>query len=471
MSGAAPGRPGVGAEPRSGGVSFWWEALGGPPARRPRLEGTREADVAIVGAGYTGLWTAYELKRAAPELEVVVLEREHAGFGASGRNGGWLSGLLAGRRERFAESGGRDGVIAAQRAMVATIDAVRDRLEEEDVDCDLLHGGLLLVATNPPQLERLREHLAYQREWGFGEDDWHLLGRDELAARVRVEGAVGALHSPHCARIHPVKLVRGLAAAVERRGVTIYEDTPVTEVAPRRVTTAAGSVNARWVVRATEGYTAGLPGLRRELLPMNSAMIVTEPLADDAWAEIGWSGGEAMNHRAHRYCYLQRTADGRIAIGGRGHPYRFGSRTDRAGEIPDATIAELRERLVDLFPRLRGVSVARGWAGVLGVPRDWCSSVGADPDTGLCWAGGYVGDGVSTANLAGRTLRDLILRRDTELTRLPWVDRHAPRWEPEPFRFLGVQGIYGLYRLADAAESRGRHPSRIGRVADRISGR
>jgi glycine/D-amino acid oxidase-like deaminating enzyme len=245
----------------------------------------------------------------------------------------------------------------------------------------------------------------------------------------------------------------------------------VTEIRPGVAGPARGDVRARWVVRATEGYTSGLAGERRTLVPLNSSMVVTEPLGDAVWAELGWDGAETLEDSAHAYCYLQRTADGRIAIGGRGVPYRYGSRTDRAGEVAERTIAELRERLVKLFPSAREVAIDHAWAGVLGVSRDWCPSVGVDRDRGLAWAGGYVGDGVSTTNLAGRTLRDLILGRESELVTLPWVGHAWRRWEPEPLRWLGIRGVYALYRRADREEERTGRPSRMAAMADHISGR
>jgi glycine/D-amino acid oxidase-like deaminating enzyme len=446
-------------------TSFWWRALGGLPEPRPPLPGACEADAAIVGAGYTGLWTALYVKRARPDWRVVVLEREVAGFGASGRNGGWLSGLLAGSRERFAATHGREAVIAAQRAMLATVDEVA----AQGIGCDLVKGGSVRLATTAPALRRLQEELAYERTWGFGEDDWRGLGPGELG--VHADRVLGALWTPHCARVQPAKLVAGLAALCEREGVEIFEHTAVLRTLPRRAVTARGAVDARWIVRATEGYTPGLPGFKRAIVPLNSSMIVTEPLPEATWAAIGWDGCETVLDGAHAYCYLQRTADGRIAIGGRGIPYRFGSRTDAGGELAPRTARELRERLVRLFGVLDGVRIADGWAGVLGVSRDWCPSVGADAATGLAWAGGYVGDGVSTANLAGRTLRDLITGEDSELTRLPWVGRHARDWEPEPLRYLGIHGVYSLYRRADRAEERTGRPSRIAKLADLVSGR
>ncbi|MEA2201826.1 MAG: hypothetical protein QOI89_2422 [Solirubrobacteraceae bacterium] len=456
---------------RTGELGFWWRSLGGPPPARAPLPGPTEADVAIVGAGYTGLWTAYYLKRADPSLRIVILEREVAGYGASGRNGGWVSGFFSGPARVYERRGGREGFLALQRAMFATVDEVGGVLAEQGIDADLVKGGHLSVAVNEAQALRLDDSVAGARELGLGEGDLRELGADELAQRLRVAGARGATFSPHVARVHPAKLVLGLAAAVEELGVSIHETTPVSEIRPHAAVTPAGVVDARWVVRATEGYTAGLRGQRRALVPMNSSMIITEPLAAEAWEEIGWAGREVLSDAAHVYVYLQRTADGRIAIGGRGMPYRFGSRTDGAGVTAPETVASLRAKLVEMFPATGRVAIDHAWSGVLGVPRDWCVSVDADPDTGLAWAGGYVGEGVAAANLAGRTLRDLILGERSELTALPWVGRRPRRWEPEPIRWGAIHGVYSLYRRADRSERRTGRPSRLGHAVDALSGR
>ncbi len=427
--------------------------------------------MAIVGAGFTGLWTAYYLKRAQPSLRIVVLEREIAGFGASGRNGGWVSGFFSGPERRYEGRGGHEAFAALQRAMFETVDEVGRFLTEHDIDAGFVKGGHLSVALNEAQALRLREGVRRGREHGLGEPDLRELSPAELEQRLRVAGARAGTYSPHVARVHPAKLLVGLATAVERLGVTIHEGTPVTEIRPRAALTPAGTLRARWVVRATEGYTASLRGLRRELVPMNSSMIITEPLSAGAWQEIGWTGSETVNDAALAYVYLQRTADGRIAIGGRGVPYRFASRTDGRGETARATIDGLHEKLVAMFPSAAHAEVDHAWSGVLGVPRDWCASVVADPGSGLAWAGGYVGEGVAAANLAGRTLRDLILGERSGLTALPWVGHRPRRWEPEPIRWGAIRGIYSLYRRADRDEGRGGGPSRLGRLADTLSGR
>ena len=450
--------------------SFWLDQLGSRP-RRPALTGEREADVCIVGGGFTGLWTAYELKRADPSLVVVVLEAQHVGFGASGRNGGWVLGKLSGSSEAWRQRRGPNGARMMVRAIQQTVEEVGTVVAREDIECDWQHGGSLTVAQSDIQLERLRAQAAAERQ-ALGEDlAWQLLDAGALAARLTVADGRGALYTPHCARVQPARLVDGLAAAAERAGAVIYESTAVSTIEPALAVTAGGTVRARYVLRATEGYTADLKGEHRALLPMNSSMIVTEPLDETTWAQIGWDGAETVLDGSHLYTYSQRTADGRIAIGGRGVPYRFGSRTDREGPVPERTVHELRARLATLFPSLRDAPVARAWHGILGVSRDWCPTVGLDSVTGLGYAGGYAGEGVAASNLAARTLRDLVLGRDTELTRLPWVGSPARDWEPEPLRFIGARGIYTLYRLADRQERRTDRTSRIATFADRIAGR
>jgi glycine/D-amino acid oxidase-like deaminating enzyme len=303
------------------------------------------------------------------------------------------------------------------------------------------------------------------------EEDLRELGPAELDERVRVAGATGASFTPHVARVHPAKLVSGLASAVERLGVTIYERTPVSEIRPHEAVTATGAVRARWVVRATEGYTARLPGLRRLLVPVNSSMIVTEPLSSAVWEQIGWQAAETLGDLANVYVYLQRTADGRIAIGGRGVPYRFGSGTGGLGETARSTIDSLQRKLGAMFPAAAEAQTEAAWSGVLGVPRDWRPGVAADSASGMAWAGGYVGLGVAASNLTGRILRDLLLGERSELTRLPWVGRRPRRWEPEPLRWAEIRGVYAAYRAADRLEARSGRPSRLARAIDLVSGR
>lgn len=466
-------------------VSHWFARLdpAGMPAPRPRLDGDARVDVCIVGGGYTGLWTALELRRSHPDLDVLVVEREVCGFGASGRNGGWVQGELAGSTESWERRGGPGAAVRMHHAIRDTLGEIEDAVQREGIACDWHRGGTLTVAQTPLELGRLRAAADAARAagtWADGEDAF--LGAEELRERVAIRGGQGAWANPHCARVQPAALARGLADAVARAGARIVEDTPVTAIEPARGTVPAkahtphGTVTARWVVRATEGYTAGLPGERRTIAPITSSMIVTEPLSADLWGAIGWDGAETILDGGHQYHYLQRTADGRIAIGGRGVPYGYGSDTRREGPLPASTQRTLRGSLVRLFgDDMQDVRIDGAWHGVLGVPRDWTPFVGADEETGLAFAGGYVGEGVAAANLAGRTLRDLLVgRRRSELATLPWVlpaGTTPPRWEPEPLRWTGIRSVYALLGLADEIEHRTGKPSRVAAVANRIAGR
>jgi glycine/D-amino acid oxidase-like deaminating enzyme len=464
---------------RNGDVSFWQASLGAPD-RRPPLDGDRDADVCIAGAGFTGLWAAYHLARARPQLRVVVLERACVGYGASGRNGGWLTPAFAAPRERLVRAHGREAVQTLERALRDSVADVLAVCAQEEIDCDALAGGVLRVARGPAQAARLRAAVAAERAWGGDADALVWLDADALAARVRVVGASAAAWSPDGVRIQPAKLVRGLAAAAERRGVRIFEQTGVRELraaaaggGTAAAVTDRGTVRAPLVLSCVEGFTPQLRGQRRALLPLNSALVVTEPLSEAAWAAIGWESGELLGDAAHAYVYAQRTADGRIALGGRGVPYRYGSRTDRDGRTQRRTIERLARTLRALFPAAADAAIDHAWCGVLGVARDWQPAVRLDRASGIGFAGGYVGNGVGAANLAGRTLRDLALGEETELVRLPWVGHAAGRWEPEPLRWLGTTAVYALYRAADRREaaSGSARTSALARAADLLAGR
>lgn len=458
---------------KNGNVSFWYADMGGVPGYRVPLGGDIDVDVCIVGAGFTGLWTAYYLKQAQPDLSVAVIEKEFAGFGASGRNGGWCSGEFGWSRRKYLNSGTREGLISFESQLRATVAEVERVTQKEGIDCDFRMTECLTYACTPAQWDRLQDEHAEAMAWSVPEDRLSLIDGPQAAARIRVPNAQGALVRRHVARVQPAKLVRGLAEAVERLGVRIYEQTTVTGIEKGRVSTDRGRVKAHRIVRATEGFTHGIPGNEREWIPMNSAIIVTEPVPDALWQQIGWDDYQLLADASHAYCYAQRTRENRIAIGGRGVPYRYGSRTDTRGQTQGETIAALREILYRMLPQTRDLRLDHAWCGVLGVPRDWCATAGLNPKTGIGWAGGYVGIGVSTSNFAGQTLADLVLDRQTERTDLPWVNRRPRKWEPEPFRWLGVHGMYWLYHLADRREraAGGHRTSRLATLANRLTGR
>ena len=451
--------------------SMWLDGLPGELAPRPSLTGPTEVDVAIVGAGYTGLWTAYYLRQADPSLRVAVLEKEIAGFGASGRNGGWCSSYFAASPGTIAEAFGRDAAIAMQRAMFDTVDEVGRVVAAEGIDARFHKGGALTLATSPTQLERLVEEIDHEREWGFGDEDYAYLNAAQAAERIRVEGCLGAIYSPHCACVDPARLARGLAEVVERSGVTIYERTPALSLSPHEVATPAGVVKAGVVVNALEAYVSVLPGHARDMVPLYSVMIGTEPLPASFWDQVGWSGREVFGDERNLIIYVMRTEDDRIAIGGRGAPYHFGSRIRDEYDLAPKVFAELHGVLRTLFPAIGEARITHTWGGCLGVPRDWFTSVGYEPETGMAWAGGYVGDGVSTTNLAGRTLAELIAGADHGLGGLPWVNHRSKRWEPEPFRWLGVNLALLAMDSADRFEARTGRASKRADLTARLVGR
>jgi glycine/D-amino acid oxidase-like deaminating enzyme len=424
--------------------------------------------VAIVGAGFTGLWTAYYLLEADPSLSVLVLEAEHVGFGASGRNGGWVSALYPVGARTLARAHGEPATRDQYAALRESVDEVGRVAGADGIECGYHKGGTLVVAGNRAQATRARAEARDSDYWGTG-TTW--LHRSAAAERLAARGSCGATFNPNCARIHPFRLVLGLARAVESKGALINERTPVTSLGERRLRTSQGAVvKARHVIRATEAWTARLPGHRRTVAPVYSLVVATAPLPKSLWDEVGLTDAETFSEHRHVIVYGQRSVDDRIVFGGRGAPYHFGSGI-RAEFDSDATVFRtLRRSLTQLLPAVEGVEFTHAWGGPLGIARDWHPGVGYDPSTGMGHAGGYVGDGVALSNLAGRTLADLVTTRDTALTRLPWVHHRSRRWEPEPLRWLGVNAGLQLATLADREELLTGRPALLGAALSALTG-
>ena len=432
---------------------------------RPPLEGDTSVDVAIVGGGFTGLWTAYYLTERNPSLSILVIEREICGFGASGRNGGWAVGELAAGFEAYARRSNPDAAGRLLAHVHGAVDEIGRVAATEAIDCGFAKGGVIRFARSPAQAERQAAEIKANRAHGIGADIIRLLEPEEVRRFARPTDLHGGIFYAPCAALDPARLVRGLAAVVESRGVRIVEQTGATAIREGSVTTTGGRVRARAVIRATEAYTRDLPGERRTLVPLYSLMIATEPLDADTLAEIGLDTRPTFADDRYAVIYGQRTADNRIAFGGRAIPYLYGSRIDPATEQDRRSHDLVRSALVDIFPVLRDVAIAHEWGGVLGAPRNWVPAVRYDHRAGLGTAGGYVGEGVAPSNLAGRTLADLITGTESELTELAWVGIKSRSWEPEPLRWLGVRGTRAVMAWADRAEFRSGRSSRLGRVA------
>jgi len=457
-------------------ASFWLDDLvtTGRDDLAPRraLEADARFDVCIVGGGLTALWTAYSLATADPDLKIAVLEREISGFGASGRNGGWCSALFPRSPGSLERQHGFDAAVAMRRAMVDTVDEVGRVTAREGVDCDYERGGTVVFARDEVQREYARADVDEARRYGVDRaeywDERTIGGR--FGATGRDGRAPAAMFDPACASVHPAKLVRGLARVVESMGVALFERTEVRDWAAGTVRFRAvdsgveGKVAARHVIVALEGYGSQLPRVRRRIMPLYSLMIATEPLADDVWDEIGIDHGQTFSDYRHLLIYGQRTADNRFAFGGRGARYHWGSSVDPAYERDGDVFDHLQEALRDLFPAVGDARITHRWGGPLGIARDWHATASYNPKTGVGFAGGYVGDGLSTTNLAGRTLADLVLGRSTELTALPWANHRSPLWEPEPLRFAGANlGILGM-QFADLEERLTKRPSLAARL-------
>ena len=443
------------------------------------MEGPVSCDVAIVGAGMTGLWSAYYLADRIPNLSICVIEANEVGFGASGRNGGWASALLPMGLEKMSRLHGRDAAIAMQRAMYATLDEIERVTIAEGIDAQMSRGGSITAARTGPQFERIRHELETYQRFGFDEDDVRILSASEASAICSMTSLQGALHTPHCAAVHPGALTHGIGRATLRRGVRILAPVRATAIESGRVETDCGTIRAHHIIRATEGYTSQLSGLHRAMLPLYSMMVATEPLSDEIWDQIGLADRPTFDDARHMIIYGQRTADGRLAFGGRGAPYHFASNIDPAHDTDPRVCELIIDSLVELFPVLRNTVFTHHWGGPLGAPRDWSCSVDLDRRTGIAVAGGYVGDGVSTTNLAGRTVASLVAsdleggrHNDDDLLRLPWVGHRSRRWEPEPFRWLGINAGRRAAALADRGEERSGRPSKFwGPIVDGLIGR
>ena len=412
------------------------------------------SDVIVVGAGFTGLWTALYLVEADPRLRVRVVERHHIGYGASGRNGGWSSALLPMSVGTLVARHGVGVARASVASMNSAVAEIRSRAVDLGVGEYVAPGGWLQLAHGDVQLERLREQHRLAETYDVPEALGTLLDRDAAYEMVGSEQCRGGLFTPHCSAVDPGRLVRALGAEVRRRGVEILEGVEVVLIEPGRVVTDRGTLTAPVVLRATEAFTSTLRGMRRRVVPLYSMMVATEPLPTEVVDRLIAPSRPTFNDTRHMIIYGQRTRDDRIAFGGRGAPYHFGSRIHGTFDHDQRVAAMLVETLREMFPALRAHRFTHHWGGPLAAPRDWHCSVTFDRTTGLGAAGGYVGDGVTTANLAGRTLCDLVLGLDTERTRLPWVGHRSRSWEPEPLRWLAINSLTRLASLADSRESR-----------------
>jgi glycine/D-amino acid oxidase-like deaminating enzyme len=439
--------------------SFWLEDSGDDLTPRPALAQSTDVDVAILGGGYTGLWTAYYLLCAEPGLKVAVVEKEIVGYGASGRNGGWCSSKFPVSPGMLEHRYGRERSRALMLAMNGAVDDVARVCEQEDIDAHFHKGGILTLARTQHHLPMLRGSISAYSRLGL-EQQYQWLSAEEASARVRVTNICAATFARENASLHPARLVRGLARAIERRGGVIYEGTEVSDFksgSTPSLITPAGELRAKQaVVLAGESYLTRLPTLHRVVLPVYSLIVLTEPLSDSQWSQIGWEDRESLASCNYTVDYLTRTADGRILFGSRGAPYRFGSQISDDQDRHGPTHAHIKDLVREWFPMLKDVKFTHEWGGSVGMPRDWMPMAAFDPGTKIATARGYTGQGVSTTNLLGRIVAELVSGKRTELSQLPVAQRQSPNWEVEPLRWLAVRYMQNAFFRIDAAGKQGK---------------
>jgi glycine/D-amino acid oxidase-like deaminating enzyme len=455
-------------------TSLWFDIQDQKSQIRDTLVSDIDVDVAIIGAGFTGLWTAYYLKQHRPELNIAILEAQVAGYGASGRNGGWVAGLIAGF-DKYVAPLSMTKRKACCRMLFDNVDEIGAVLASEGIDADYHKGGVIYAAARyPEQVKFQQKLLPHIYASGHSPEDCYWLDAQQLNEKVRMRNGYGGIYKPHCATVNPLSIVKGLAQRLERMGVKIYEKTRVLKINPREVTTEHARVQATTIVPALEGYSSSVRGVEHNIIPVQSLMIATQPLSDALWDEIGLDNREAFSEASRMVTYGQRSADNRMVFGARGG-YNFGAKVHGEFSLSDDAF-RLRESLMrDLFPMLDNVEVTHGWGGSLGIAREFAPHVHYNEQTGIATVGGYGGQGVAASHLFARTLADLILNRDTSFTQMPWViKQHSAknvfkRWEPEPFKWLTSKAITQAYSYEEDLYLTKAGPSLRKNMANQVS--
>lgn len=432
-------------------MSLWWSGISRPEFSPGDLD--RRWDVLIVGGGFSGLWSAHHLITNNPSLQIAIVEKDRVGSGASGRNGGWASALYPTSDETLLTRCSQRQVDQLHTLLKVSIDEIGEFTEKGKIDCGFHKGGTLIVARNGGQLRRLKI-----------ESQGPLLSRKETLSRIAMSGAVGSFFTPDCAVLNPAALVVGLAKSLEARGVAIFENSFADISRKRKVSVDGHSIKAKFVVRAIEAYHERT----RDQIPIYSLMIATEPLPEEVFNIIGIRNRETFAEAAHLVTYAQRTIDNRLAIGGRGAPYTWGSKRNDRSELHERDHERLRTMAREWFPILKDFEFTHAWGGAIGVTRDWSPYVRIR--NGFGEMGGYAGDGVTLSYLAAGAMADLITKKKSVRISLPFVHWRNPRWEREPLRWLGVNGAIKLSALADKEERITHRPSEIMKLLAPLTG-
>ena len=407
-------------------------------------------DVAIIGGGFSGLWSAYHLLELKPEISIAIFEAKRCGFGASGRNGGWASSDYPVYRKTLEKRHGKEKTDELFKALTNAIDEIGRIAKKLAPGANFVKSGTLMFARNSAQEIRLKD----------SQDELHIWkDKKELEELIRVCNARGGLFNSECATINPMGLVDGLKKYLISQGVTIREGVFATP-SDSGVFANSSFVGASVVIQATEVF--GDPG--REFIPLYSLMVATDPLADSQWEKIGVDSRFTFAEASHLINYAQRTADNRLAIGGRGATYPFNSTLRAEKEMTSSVHENLRRLAKSWFPNVKEMKFTHEWGGAVAITRNWEPYVQFDNARGFGRLGGYAGDGVTMSFLASKILAQLVTGRESELTHLHFVNKKIRKWEPEPLRYLAVNSMVKLSGIADKEEARTGRPSLVSRI-------
>jgi glycine/D-amino acid oxidase-like deaminating enzyme len=444
------------------------------PAEEPPLEGEVEADLAIVGAGFTGLWAAVHAKQERPEREVVLLEGAAAGFGGSGRNGGFVDASLT---HGLANGAAR---FPAELDLLETLarenlEGMKADLERHRIDAAWQDSGMLSVATRPHEVAGLEGEAALLRRYGW---EAEALDREAVRAQVASPAYLGAVEQrTGVALVDPGALALGLRRAALALGVRVYEGTPVLQATGAtgsggnggggaRLRTPGGVVRMRKVLLATGAYPPLARSIRRLVAPVYDYVIATEPLNAEQRRAVGWARGQGIADRGNRFHYYRLTPDGRILFGGYEAVYRFGNRVDDGRLSRDPSTHELLARhLLETFPALEGIGITHAWGGAIDTCSRFCVTFGRALGGRAVYAVGYTGLGLAASRFGARTALDLLDGADTERTRLELVRSRPLPFPPEPARWAVIQATRRA--MASADEHGGRRGPWL-RLLDRV---
>ena len=427
--------------------SFWMTTREYTP--NAALKGRKKVDVAIIGGGFTGLSTAYHLKKDSPGMDVALLEAEVIGHGASGRNGGFsmtLFGLTLGITAlRFGKAKAREAHLYMERA----VDHLKDLIAEHQMDCDYEHPGFLRVATSEKYRRRILHEIELAHSLGLKGIEW--LDKAGLEKEVRSPLYLGAWREPRCGILNPAKLAWEWKRVIESRKVEVFEQTPVVRIERARgsvhLTTPWGHVEADKVVLATNAYSHLIPMLKRKQAPVWTHIALTEPLKEEHFREIGWQNRQGIEDARNLVHYYRLTADNRLLMGGRDVSLGYGRDMDR--DRNEKTFLGLENDVRELFPALQGVAFTHHWGGPVSVPVDMAPAIGYVGDKNIVYSLGCVGHAVSMTQLNGQTVADLVRGRKSDLTDVFFVNRTTIPWPPEPLRFLVSKAILGYMHAED----------------------